>query len=87
MDSYFALNRQLFDYTFDFVVYNRNTDYQVPVYFVSGSDDWICPVDSVQEKVGFKYRWQSEDVDVPLMHEKRTGHVSLMIKEDWEAMA
>ena len=37
----------------------------------------------VQEKCGFKYQWRSEDVDVPLMHEKRTGYVSLMTKEDW----
>lgn len=40
----------------------------------------------VQEKCGFKYQWKSEDVDVPLMHEKRTGHVSLMTKEDWQEM-
>ena len=39
----------------------------------------------VQEKCGFRYQWRSENVDVPLMHEKRTGHVSLMMKEDWEA--
>ena len=39
----------------------------------------------VQEKCGFQYQWKSEDVDVPLMHEKRTGHVSLMTKQDWEA--
>ena len=39
----------------------------------------------VQEKCGFKYQWRSDNVDVPLMHEKRTGHVSLMTKEDWEA--
>ena len=38
----------------------------------------------VQDKCGFKYQWKSEDVDVPLMHEKRTGHVSLMTKEDWQ---
>ena len=38
----------------------------------------------VQEKCGFKYQWTTEDVDVPLMHEKRTGHVNLMTKEDWE---
>ena len=38
----------------------------------------------VQEKCGFKYQWKSENVDVPLMHEKRTGHVSLITKEDWE---
>ena len=30
-----------------------------------------------------KAQWRSEDVDVPLMHEKRTGYVSLMTKEDW----
>ncbi len=39
----------------------------------------------VQEKCGFKYQWRSENVDVPLMHEKRIGHVSLMTKEDWMA--
>lgn len=37
----------------------------------------------VQEKCGFKYQWKSENLDVPLMREKRTGHVSLMTKEDW----
>jgi RimJ/RimL family protein N-acetyltransferase len=40
----------------------------------------------VQEKCGFRYQWRSENVDVPLMHEKRTGHVSLMTKEDWEIL-
>ena len=40
----------------------------------------------VQEKCGFKYQWTSKDVDVPLMHEKRTGHVSLMTREDWLAL-
>ena len=37
----------------------------------------------VREKVGFRYQWTTEGVYVPLMHEKRTGHVSLMTKEDW----
>ncbi len=37
----------------------------------------------VQEKVGFKYQWLSENVNVSLMHEKRTGHVSSMTKEEW----
>lgn len=37
----------------------------------------------VQEKVGFKYQWKSENVDVPLLHEKRTGHVNSMTKEEW----
>ena len=31
----------------------------------------------------YKYQWRSENADVPLMHEKRTGHVSLMTKENW----
>ncbi len=39
----------------------------------------------VQEKCGFRYQWKSENVEVPLLQEKRTGHVSLMTKEDWEA--
>lgn len=37
----------------------------------------------VQEKVGFKYQWTTEHVDVPLMHEKRTGHVNALTKEEW----
>ena len=38
----------------------------------------------VQEKVGFRYQWKSEGVDVPLMHEKRTGHVSSITKDQWQ---
>jgi len=37
----------------------------------------------VQGKCGFRYQWTTENVDVPRMHEKRTGHVSMMTKEDW----
>ena len=29
------------------------------------------------------YQWRTENVDVPLLNEKRTGHVSLITKEDW----
>ena len=38
----------------------------------------------LQEKAGFRYQWKSEGVDVPLMHEKRTGHVSSMTKDQWQ---
>ncbi len=38
----------------------------------------------VQEKCGLRYQWKSEGVDVPLMHEKRTGHVSSMTKDQWQ---
>ena len=40
----------------------------------------------VQEKVGFKYQWTTEGVDVPLMHEKRTGHVNAMTQEEWQTL-
>ena len=38
----------------------------------------------VQEKAGFRYQRKSENVDVPLMHEKRTGHVSSITKDQWQ---
>lgn len=37
----------------------------------------------VQEKAGFRYQWKSENVDVPLLHEKRTGYVSSITKDQW----
>ena len=37
----------------------------------------------VQEKCGFRYQWTSENVDVPLLHEKRNECISLMTREDW----
>ncbi len=37
----------------------------------------------VQEKCGFRYQWTTENVDVPLMHEKRTGHVNGMTYDQW----
>ena len=37
----------------------------------------------VQEKCGFCYQWTSDEVDVPLMHEVRIGHVSRITREEW----
>lgn len=37
----------------------------------------------VQEKVGFRYQWTTKNVDVPLLGEKRTGHVNAMTREEW----
>ena len=39
----------------------------------------------VQEKCGFRYQWTTERVEVPLMHEVRTGHVSRITREEWLA--
>lgn len=36
-----------------------------------------------QEKCGFIYQWTTEGLEVPLMHETRTGHVSLLTREAW----
>ena len=38
----------------------------------------------VQEKCGFRYQWTTKGLDVPLMHETRTGHVNMITKEQWE---
>ena len=40
----------------------------------------------VQEKLGFRYQWTSEDAPVPQMGETRKGHVNCMTKEEWQAM-
>jgi pimeloyl-ACP methyl ester carboxylesterase len=49
LEDYISLNQQLFDYTMAFDVYNNGLTYEMPVYFISGTCDWICPVDSVKE--------------------------------------
>ncbi len=37
----------------------------------------------VQEKLGFKYQWTTDDVPVPQMGETRRGYVNLLTKEEW----
>ncbi len=39
-----------------------------------------------QEKIGFQYQWTTENVDVPLLGEQRTGHINCMTKAQWEAL-
>ena len=38
----------------------------------------------VQEKCGFQYQWTTYGVDVPLLQEKRTGHVNCLTKKEWD---
>jgi RimJ/RimL family protein N-acetyltransferase len=38
----------------------------------------------VQEKLGFRFGWTTEGLDVPQMGEKRTGHVNFLTKNRWE---
>ncbi len=37
----------------------------------------------VQEKLGFRRQWTTEEVPVPQLGETRRGHVNLMTREDW----
>ena len=39
----------------------------------------------VQEKCGFRYQWTTYGLDVPLMNEKRTGHVNCITVGQWRA--
>ena len=38
----------------------------------------------VQEKLGFVYRYTTENLELPLLGERRTGHTNLMTKERWQ---
>ena len=38
----------------------------------------------VQQKLGFVYHHTTENLNVPLLGEKRTGHTSLLTREQWE---
>ncbi len=49
MNTYFSVNEQLFDYTFTFDAYANELTYEMPVYLISGTCDWVCPVDSIEE--------------------------------------
>ena len=45
------------------------------------------PHQSVEESLEIirtvKYQWTTDNVDVPLMHETRKGHVSSLTKDEW----
>ncbi len=49
IEQYWDLNEQLFAYTVAFDAYDQSLEYEMPVYFISGSCDWVCPVGSVRE--------------------------------------
>lgn len=49
LEKYTALNQALFDFTTASDVRDYGLDYQVPVGFISGSEDWITPVKCAQD--------------------------------------
>ena len=38
----------------------------------------------VQQKLGFVYRYTTHNLEVKLLNERRTGHTSLLTREQWE---
>ncbi|MBQ6653963.1 MAG: GNAT family N-acetyltransferase [Erysipelotrichaceae bacterium] len=38
----------------------------------------------VQEKLGFRFQWRSDEVEVPQLREKRTGYVNCLTREQWK---
>ncbi len=51
IDEYVELNKQLFDYTREFDIMEQSHNYEMPVYYISGSCDWVCPTDSIGEYI------------------------------------
>jgi pimeloyl-ACP methyl ester carboxylesterase len=47
-EKYVLLNHELFEYTLAFNAYDR-PDYSMPVCFISGEQDFVCPLDSVSK--------------------------------------
>ena len=41
----------------------------------------------VQEKLGFRHQWVSDNVPVPQMGETRRGFVNLLTREEWESIS
>lgn len=39
----------------------------------------------VQEKLGFRYQWTTENAPILQLGETRQGHVNLLTREEWEA--
>ena len=51
MDKAYSINSKLLDKIFTFDAYSEKTDYEVPVYFVCGTDDWVCPQTMIEEYI------------------------------------
>ena len=59
-----------------------------PIYYQGLSGQLKCTIDrfyaaAYPQKPAKLKKWTTESVDIPLMHEKRTGHVNLMTKNNW----
>lgn len=53
LDDYVSLNRALFEYILTVDVRDYGVEFQVPVGFISGSEDWITPVKYTEDYYNF----------------------------------
>ncbi len=49
ISNYVEKNKQLFDFVLSYDAYNESMDYDMPVCFISGADDWVCPTDKSEQ--------------------------------------
>lgn len=68
-DGFIDLNRQLYDYTMEFDLNQRELKYDVPVYFISGADDWTCPTGLIE---AYKNKITAPEVKFVML--EGTGH-------------
>lgn len=53
-EEYSKLNHQLFDFIMKADVEENDTDFEVPMYYISGSCDWVCVASMAEEYVDTK---------------------------------
>ena len=51
LDKYIELNRQLYDSLLDFNLYDVNVSENVPITYISGSLDYACPVQTIEDYI------------------------------------
>lgn len=51
LDEYIELNRQLYDSLLDFNLYNVNIPKNIPITYISGSLDYACPVQTIDDYI------------------------------------
>ena len=49
LEGFLNLNKKLFDYILEYDVYDFGLEFKIPVGFISGSCDWVTPVDYTRD--------------------------------------
>ena len=51
LEEYLALNIQLYDSLIEFNLYDVELPKEIPVYYISGTHDFVCPVVSIEDYI------------------------------------